>query len=72
MEIELTQEFLFAVIVLVIVGVLVGLDKLSQENFMQIILLIIGGFLGYAAGYLRARLKLHQKKGLGGYSKRQF
>lgn len=37
--------------ILVIAGVLCGLDKLSEENFMTIVFSILSAILGGATGY---------------------
>jgi hypothetical protein len=56
-ELELTNELVFSLFVLVALSVLLAIDKVSQENFIRIILLLIGAILGVAYGYAKASRK---------------
>lgn len=49
------KEFIFAVIVMVVLAVLLGLDKISSEDFLRIVLLLIGAVLGVVGGYAIGR-----------------
>jgi len=49
----LTKEFLFSIIVLIVLAILLGLDKVSQENFFKVLFLLIGSILGITYGYFK-------------------
>lgn len=56
---EISGELIFAGLVTFCITVLLALDKLSEENFMNVLLLCIGAVLGltygYAKGYMRGK-----------------
>ncbi len=59
MEEILTKEFIFSVIVLLVTAILLVLDKISQEVFVRVLLLLIGAMLGIGYGYYKALRKDH-------------
>ena len=44
-------------VLIVICGVLVGLGKLDSQSFMQLVMLVAGGLLGYKIAEYRIRGK---------------
>jgi len=50
---KIPKDLIVFISVLVAISVLFGLGKLSQGNFMKILLLMIGGITGWRMGYER-------------------
>jgi len=53
---KIPKEFIAFIAVLVIISVLRGIEALSEPNFMKVLLLIIGGFFGWGAGFVTAKV----------------
>jgi len=54
---KITKELIAFLAVLVAISILFGMGSLSEENFMYVLLLIIGGFVGWGIGYERGAVK---------------
>jgi len=56
-KVEIPKEFICFIAVLVLIGVLRATGHLAEPNFMKVLLLIIGGYLGWGVGYATAKVK---------------
>jgi len=54
-KLEITNETLFAAILLICCALLVAFDKLDVENFMKVTMILVGYILKTSVTYLRAR-----------------
>lgn len=54
LNMQLNWIYVIAVVAMVLVAILLALDKLSETNFMQIFMFILGAIFGSAAGFVYA------------------